>query len=87
MVAKMNARTLNVVIAVDVDAYGRYLTDPAHKSGSQKEGTTNGKWLLCEAVKIRIIDKGGVMSTLEVVAMRIMALEVTNAIGQTKNKA
>ena len=54
MVAQMNARTLSSVIAVDVkdfdvawcNAPGRHLTNPSHKSGSQREGTTNGKKFL-----------------------------------------
>ena len=67
------------------DAPGRHLTDTAHKSRSQREGTTNEKGLICEAVEISVIDRVGAMSTLEVVAMRILALEVTNAGGQTKS--
>ena len=67
------------------DAPGRHLTDPAHKSGSQREGTTNEKGFICEAVEISVIDREGAMSTSEVVAKRILALEVTNACGRTKN--
>jgi hypothetical protein len=44
-------------------------------------------WKLCEAVEISIIDRGGAVSTLEVIAMRILALEVANASGGAKNKA
>ena len=50
------------------------------------QGTTNGKRLLCEAVEINIIDQGGAMSTLEVIAKRILALEVANASGGAKKQ-
>jgi hypothetical protein len=60
----------------------------AHKSGEGKHGTTNGKKkLLGEAIKFNIIDRGGMVNTLEVVALRILALEVANAGGRVKNKA
>jgi hypothetical protein len=51
------------------------------------QGITNGKWLLCEAVKIGIIDGKIAMSTLEVIVKRILALEVANARGGAKSKA
>jgi hypothetical protein len=53
----------------------------------QMQGTTNGEGLFGEAIKIYIIDRGGPMSTLEVIAQRILALEVANASGGTKSKA
>lgn len=49
--------------------------------------TTNGKKLIGEAIEFNIIDQGGTMSTLEVVAIRILALEVANTSGGEKNKA
>jgi hypothetical protein len=49
--------------------------------------TTNGEGLLGEAIKISIIDKRRPMSTLKVVASRIMALKVANAGGRSKSKA
>ena len=63
MVALMNVCTLSGVIAVDVedfgmawcDAPGRHPTNLAHKSGAERQGTTNGKGLFCEVVKINII--------------------------------
>jgi hypothetical protein len=51
------------------------------------KGPPTGEGLLCEAVKISIIDSGGAMRTLEEVAIRIMALEVANAGGRSKSKA
>ena len=54
-------------------------------SGAQRQGTTNRKGLLREADKISIIDRGGAMSTLEVVAMRIMALEVAKQKARPKS--
>jgi hypothetical protein len=76
VVAKMNARTLSGVIAMDVEdfgvawsnARGRLFTNSAHESGAQRQGTTKGKGILCEVVEISIIDKGGAMSTLDVIA-------------------
>ena len=53
----------------------------------QRQGTTNGEGLFGEAIKIYIIDHGGPMSTLEVIALRILALEVAYASGGAKNKA
>jgi hypothetical protein len=95
MVTEMNAGTLSGTTAVDVEdfgmawsnALGRLLTDPANKSGPQRYRATNGKGLLCEAVEISIIDSGGAMSTLKVVASRIMTLQVANAGRRTKSKA
>jgi hypothetical protein len=91
----MNAGALSGVVAMDVEdfgvtwcnANGRLLADPAHKSGAGRHGTTYGKGLLGEAVEINIIDRGGPMSTLEVIALRILALEVANASGGAKSKA
>ena len=90
MVAHMNARTLSDVIVVDVEdfgvawynARGGFLTNLAHKSGAQKQGTTNQKGFLCEAVEISIIDRECVVSMLEVIAKRVLALEMANASGQ-----
>lgn len=95
MVAEVNARTLSGVTAVDIkifgvargNAGGRLLTDSAHKSGAQREGTTNGKGFLGEAVKISIIDGRDAMSTLEVIATGILALEVANTRRGAKSKA
>ena len=89
MVAQMNARTLSGIIAMDVEdfgmawgnAIGRLLIDSANQSGARKQRATNGKRLLCKAVEISIIESGATMSTLKVVASRIMALEVANAGG------
>jgi hypothetical protein len=36
---------------------------------------------------MNIIDRGGAVSTLEVIAKRILALEMANAGGQSKSKA
>ena len=95
MVAEMNASSLSGKIAVDIkdsgmawgNAIGRLLMDSANKSGPQRLGPTNGKGVLCEAVEISIIDSGGAMSTLKVVASRIMTLHVANARRQTKSMA
>ena len=95
MVAKMNAGTLSGVIAMDVEdsgmtwcnAFGRLLTNPAHKSGMQRQGTTNVEGLLGESIKINVIHIGGPMSTLEVITLRIWTLEVANASGGAKKKA
>ena len=54
MVAKMNARPLNGIIAVDVedfgnawcDALGRPFANFAHQSGEGRHGTINGKMFL-----------------------------------------
>ena len=43
--------------------------------------------LFGEPVKINIIDRGGPMSTLEVIALRILALEVANTSGGLESKA
>jgi hypothetical protein len=91
----MNARTLSGIIAVDVEdfgvawgnARGRLLTDYAHYSGTHRQGTTNGKRLHCETVEIIIIGVGGAMSTLEVIAKKILALEVANPTGGLKSRA
>jgi hypothetical protein len=53
----------------------------------QRQGTTNAKWLLGEAIEISIIKRGGPMSTLDVITLRILALEVANASGGAKRKA
>ena len=95
MVANMNARSLNGIIAVDVEdfgnawcnALGRLLVNLAHYSGEGRHGTTNEEKLLNEAIKFNVIDVGGTMNTLEVVALRILALKVANAGGRAKNKA
>ena len=95
MVANMNARSLNGIIAVDVEdfgnawcnALGRLLVNLAHYSGEGRHGTTNEEKLLNEAIKFSVIDVGGTMNTLEVVALRILALKVANAGGRAKNKA
>ena len=95
MVAKMNAATLSGVIAMNVEnsgmtwcnAFGRLRTDPAHKSGMQRQGTTNGEGFLGESINISVIYIGGLMSTLEVIALRIWTLEVANASGGPKRKA
>jgi hypothetical protein len=50
-------------------------------------GPPMGKILFGEVVKFIIIDRRCTMSTLEVVAMKIMALEVANASGRMKNEA
>ena len=47
------------------------LIDLPHYSRMQRHGTTNGKRLLGEVVKINIIDRGGPMSMLEVIALTI----------------
>jgi len=53
----------------------------------QMQGTTNGEGLFGEAIEICIIDRGSPMSMLEVIAHRILALEVANASGGAKTKA
>ena len=65
MVAQMDTGTLSGVIAMDVEDFGktwcnafrRLLTNHAHYSGMHKQGTTNGEWLLGEAIEINIIDR------------------------------
>jgi hypothetical protein len=95
VVAQMNACTLSGVIAVDVEdfgvawgnARGRLLTNSTHESGAQRQETTKGNGFFCEAVKISIIDRGGAMSTLEVITKKILALEMANARSGAKNNA
>lgn len=67
----MNRRTHNGVIAMEIEYLGvawcnaprRLLTNPTYYSGPQRQGTTNGKGFLGEAVEINIIDRGDPMST------------------------
>ena len=64
IVTKRNACTQSGVIAVDVEDFGMarcnahrgLLKDPAHKNRAQRQGTTHGKGLLCEAIEFNIIE-------------------------------
>ena len=95
MVTEMNAGTLS-----GIHCHGRrrfwhgieqciwrLFTDPANKSGLRMAQCQNGKGIFSEAVEISIIDSGGAMSTLKVIASRILTLEVANAGRRTKSKA
>ena len=89
VMTKMNASPLTHVISMDVEdpsavqchLLGGLLANLANKNGSRRQGSSNMKGLFCDAFEIHIIIGRSSMSTIKVLAMRILTAEVTNTRG------
>ena len=92
MMTKMNAGPLARFISMNVkypwvahyNTLRRLLANLAVKSGSKRRRSTNKKGFLGEAIKFHIIQSRHLIGALKVIALWVLALQVTDANGQTK---